>query len=131
MTNNRLMIRCRSCGKTLIIAKKKHFLTPWRTVPNLDDKLTEFFNEHYFCKVNNIVYLNSFELISEFGEGFPNEEDEVLTHYYDIYAEDYEKEVAKQKEGLKYEKVHSDVIKMWYSNKNKEDSNDNSNPQRN
>lgn len=129
MANNRMMIRCRSCGKRIIIAK--HFLTPWRTVQDLDDKLTEFFNEHYFCKVKRGIYPNSFELISEFGEGFPNEEDEVLTHYYDIYDEDYETEVAKQKEELKYERVHSDVIKMWYMNKNKEDDNDNSNSQRN
>lgn len=123
MANNRMMIRCRSCGASIVIAK--HFLTPWHTVQDLDDKLTAFFEEHYFCKVKNGIYPNSFELISEFGEGFPNEEDEILTHYYDIYDEDYEKEVAKQKENFKQERVHSDAIKMWYMDKKKEGPNEN------
>ena len=120
MANNRMMIRCRSCGKTLVIAK--HFLTPWRTVPNLDDKLTEFFNEHCYCnKGNHFAYPNSFELISEFREGFPSDEDEILLHYYDIYDEDYDKEVAKQNEEFKYERGHSDVIKKLYMNEKEGD----------
>lgn len=116
MANNRMMIRCRSCGQYIIIAK--HFLTPWRTVPNLDDKLTEFFNEHYYCKTrNHYVYHNSFELISEFREGFPSDEDEILAHYYDIYDEDYDKEVAKQNDELKYEMAHSNyIINQYISN---------------
>lgn len=112
MANNRMMIRCRSCGASIVIAK--HFLTPWRTVPELDDKLTEFFNEHYCCNNIHNVYPNSFELISEFGEGFPSEEDPVLRHYYDIYDEDYNIEVAKQKEERKYEELHSFIINTMY-----------------
>ena len=123
MANNRMMIRCRSCGATLVIAK--HFLSPWHTAPDLDDKLSEFFEEHYYCKHNPNVYPNSFELISEFREGFPSDEDEVLTHYYDIYDDKYEKEVEKQDDELKYEIVHSEVIKMLFMKE--EGSNDNSN----
>lgn len=117
MANNRMMIRCRSCGASIVIAK--HLLTPWRIVPQLEDKLTKFFEEHYYCKENHNVYPNSFELISEFGEGFPSEEDPILTHYYDIYDEDYNTEVAKQKEERKYEELHSFIIQTMYMEKGK------------
>lgn len=123
MANNRMMIRCRSCGKTIIIAK--HLLSPWHIVPQLEDKLAKFFEEHYYCEINPNVYPNSFELVSEMGEGFPNEEDEILTHYYDIYNDHYADEIANQAEEKKYEIVHSHVLRTMYMNDNKEENNEN------
>lgn len=117
MANNRMMIRCRSCGKTIVIAK--HLLTPWRIVPQLEDKLTKFFEEHYYCNDNSNVYPNSFELVSEMGEGFPNEEDPILMHYYDIYNEDYNTEDAIQKEELKHEEIRSFRLKAMYMKEEK------------
>ena len=112
MANNRLYLRCRSCGKMIMIAK--HFLTPWHINTDKLDAINDFFDEHFLCFTDNKVYPNSFDLVSEFGEGFPREEDSVLYHYYDISSDTYENELNKQNTEYKYEIAHSEILKNIY-----------------
>ena len=109
-----MMLRCRCCGKSIVIAK--HVLAPWYLAPEATEKINKFFDEHYYCKNTTKAIPNSFELISEFGEGFPREEDEVLLHYYDIYDEDYNTETRKQDYEYKFEQVHSTYLEDRYMN---------------
>lgn len=79
MANNRLYIRCRNCGQTIFIAK--HFSTPW-SLRCKSDYIQEFFNQHYACEDefnygddNECYFENSFQLVTEFGYGYPKIEE--------------------------------------------------------
>lgn len=83
MANNRLYIRCRNCGQTIFLAK--HFSTPWDLRRNSED-IQEFFNQHYACENefdygddNECYFENSFQLVTEFGDGYPKITDGFLT----------------------------------------------------
>ena len=75
MANNRLYIRCRVCGGIMLLAK--HFTGPW-SVRHTPEVLDEFFEEHFLC-ANDAGgsfngWYNTFDLVSEMGEGFPEVE---------------------------------------------------------
>lgn len=72
MANNRLYIRCKQCGALCFLGK--HFGENWNFDKDKQGKeLEKFFFEHCFCE--DSVYadqpFNSFELVSEFGQGYP------------------------------------------------------------
>ena len=60
MANNRLYIRCKSCGKVVYIGK--HFADALKAPADIHDKLNEFFFDHNYC--GNMHY--SLELCEEF-----------------------------------------------------------------
>lgn len=60
MANNRLYIRCRQCGETILIGK--HFLGALHTSTLSLDKLNEFYEKHNYCGYQHY----SLELCEEF-----------------------------------------------------------------
>jgi hypothetical protein len=46
MANDRMFLRC-PCGSYFMLAK--HFVTPWGTNPNLEQKLDAWFDAHVNC----------------------------------------------------------------------------------
>ena len=119
MANNRLYLRCRQCGKMIFLSK--HFLTPWKIAPDKLEGINEFLSEHCYCPDRKYdVPWNSLDLVSEFGEGFPREEDRVLYHYYDIYHNDYKEEERLQNTYYNAERFSSAIIEMI--NKGKEEN---------
>lgn len=60
MANNRLYIRCKSCGKVVFIGK--HFADALKAPADIREKLNEFFFDHNYC--GNAHY--SLELCEEF-----------------------------------------------------------------
>ena len=75
MANNRLYIRCKQCGDVICIGK--HFCDPlhlsiYDDVP-FEDRLNEFYHEHYYCQNNQIEYKNSPIYSLELCEEFPGE----------------------------------------------------------
>lgn len=118
MANDRLYLRCRQCGAMISISK--HFLTPWYIHPEKLEEINQFFEDHWFCeeaKYNTAP--NSFELVSEMGDGFPEDESEVMYHSYDIFTNDYDTEQIHRQEAYKKEKELSDRIARVYG-RNKE-----------
>ena len=75
MANNRLYIRCSTCGKVCAIGK--HFMGPWYLYDELEERLQQFFNDHVYCDDYNKfgdseAAFNEFELVSEMGGyGYP------------------------------------------------------------
>ena len=72
MANNRLYIRCKQCGELCFLGK--HFGKHWDFDKNIQGAVLEkFFVDHCFC--DESIYpqqpFNSFELVTQFGQGFP------------------------------------------------------------
>lgn len=84
MANDRLYMRCRQCGEMVYLSK--HFLGPWRIDPERLEIINDFFDTHCWCdkKSDDHHFFNSFELVTENGEGFPEQNDPVLYNYYDL-----------------------------------------------
>lgn len=81
MANNRLALRCCSCGQTMFIAK--HFMGPW-DVWSEPKEIVEFIQQHGCCNDkfgfgDDDSYFNQVEFVSEFGEGYPE-----ITEYKEI-----------------------------------------------
>lgn len=122
MANDRLYLRCRQCGATIFLSK--HCLTPWHIDASRLEKINEFLYEHWCCK--NAKYdtsPNSFELVSEMGDGFPEDTSDIMYHHYDIFANDYHNEVVHRSRVYQKEKDLSDWIEKEY----RRDEDDNSN----
>ena len=94
MANDRLFLRCRQCGKTIGISK--HFISPWYIDKRNLDAINEFLDEHCFCSNSKYdVPYNSFDLVTECGEGFPCVyDDKILYNSYDI-APSYDEQKLK------------------------------------
>ena len=113
MANNRLYLRCRQCGEMLFLSK--HFLSPWHIDLDKLEEINEFLDKHCDCANRKYdVFWNSFDLVSEFGEGFPREEDEVLYHYYDIYHDNYNEEQRIQNKYYNSERFSSALIERGF-----------------
>ena len=98
MANDRLYMRCRQCGEMVFLSK--HLMSPWYIKPEQLDKINEFFEEHcyHFDKLievkpeEDLHPWNSFELVSECGDGFPEETDPIEYKYYDLDVYKHEPE---------------------------------------
>lgn len=113
MANDRLYIRCRQCGATKFLSK--HCLTPWYIRPEKLEEINKFFEEHWFCeKAKYNTAPNSFELVSEMGDGFPEDTSDVMVHSYDIFARDFHNELVHRARVYKKEKDLSDWIEKEY-----------------
>ena len=114
MANNRLYLRCRQCGAKIFLAK--HFMSPWYIDPERLRYINEFLAQHCSCPDRKYdVHYNSFELVDEFREGFPEEDDKVLYHYYDIYNNNYDIERKQSDFEYKCEQIHSAYIEDQYN----------------
>ena len=63
MANNRMYLRCKHCGESILIAKRTQ--SPWYIFyDNLDGRLDEFFEKHGFC--DNPIARNANEFFPPF-----------------------------------------------------------------
>ena len=69
MANNRLYMRCKTCGGWIYLSK--NFVSPYYITVEKCAELNEFFAEHAFCRNKNETYHEGgyFELKDEFDEG--------------------------------------------------------------
>ena len=59
MANNRMGIRCKSCGATFLIAKtflNNYYISNNNSKETLYDELNEFFLEHSYCNIDKNKY---------------------------------------------------------------------------
>lgn len=62
MANNRLYLRCKQCGKVIVLGK--HFGGSLTVSQDLENRLQDFFIEHCYCNLDGVIY--SLELCEEF-----------------------------------------------------------------
>lgn len=71
MANNRMMLKCKVCGKTKVIAKRGlGEYREYRPNRNIERSLNEFYLDHWLCAIGSdndeIDSDNTFELVYEF-----------------------------------------------------------------
>lgn len=122
MAENRLYLRCRQCGEMLFLSKY-FYDNPWHIEPDKLKEINKFFDDHNYCENDKYdVYFNSFDLVSEFGKGFPEENEEVLYHNYDIHCKTYDETQKCRKEYYEKEKELSKEIYEKYIKEDEEDA---------
>ena len=59
MASNRIYLKCKICGKTLFLGKRfleGYYLDNYRNKESLEERLNEFYAEHYECSFDNDTY---------------------------------------------------------------------------
>lgn len=89
MANNRMEIRCRVCGETIILARCG--LGSYSCYPDIENKMNEFFEKHLFCERERKQYCGQPEL--------PPKDQVYWDNQFDITYE-YSHQMGEESEGV-------------------------------